>query len=83
SDPIEIPSVDVPTFVFEHARSRSIFGRDPNLTAIVDGHTNQSLSFSDLEKLSDQFASGLVNSLGLARGNVVALFLPNTIYYPV
>ncbi len=41
------------------------------------------LSFRDLDKLSMQFACYLQDSLGLTRGERVAIMLPNILQYPV
>jgi long-chain acyl-CoA synthetase len=41
------------------------------------------LSYSDLDKLSMKFACYLQHSLGLTRGERVAIMLPNILQYPV
>ena len=41
------------------------------------------LTYSDLDKLSMQFACYLQKSLGLQRGERVAIMLPNVLQYPV
>jgi long-chain acyl-CoA synthetase len=41
------------------------------------------LSFTDLDTLSGQFASFLTGELGLSRGDRVALQMPNLLQYPV
>jgi len=41
------------------------------------------LSFADLDRLSMQFACYLQHSLGLVRGERVAIMLPNVLQYPV
>ena len=41
------------------------------------------LSYADLDRLSEQFASYLQNSLGLTRGERVAIMLPNVLQYPI
>ena len=41
------------------------------------------LTYSDLDRLSMQFASYLQNSLGLVKGERVAIMLPNILQYPV
>jgi long-chain acyl-CoA synthetase len=47
----------------------------PNHTALI--FKGRTLSYSELEKLSDAFASGLVK-LGVKKGDRVALLLPNS-----
>ncbi|KAI8318164.1 4-coumarate-CoA ligase 2 [Martensiomyces pterosporus] len=78
---IDVPSLDLPTFLFEYAESKSCFGTNPGLLALADG--TQSLAYGELKDMATAFASGLVNNLALQRGDVVAVALPNTIYYPV
>lgn len=41
------------------------------------------LSFSDIDRLSRQFASYLTNVLGLKKGDRVAIQMPNCLAYPV
>jgi len=44
------------------------------------GHT---LSYADIDRLSEQFAAYLQNDLGLVEGDRVALMMPNLLQYPV
>jgi len=41
------------------------------------------MTYQDLDRLSNQFASYLQNTLGLTRGERVAIMLPNLLQYPV
>ena len=43
----------------------------------------RTLSFDDIDRLSRQFACYLVNELKLAKGDRVAIMLPNVLQYPV
>ena len=43
----------------------------------------KTMSFNELNKLSEDFASYLTNVLRLKKGNRVAIQLPNTLQYPV
>ncbi|KAJ2768200.1 hypothetical protein IWQ56_003032 [Coemansia nantahalensis] len=78
---LEIPDADIPTFYFEYAKQHSVYGRQPGRTAIVDGE--QSLTFAQLEHSTAAFASGLHHGLGFAPGDMLAVLLPNTAYFPV
>ncbi|KAJ2001486.1 hypothetical protein H4R26_004110 [Coemansia thaxteri] len=78
---LDIPNLDLPTFVFSHAKRFTVYGKDPKLVALVDGA--QSLSFAELEAQTEAFASGLYNKVGLRRGDILAAILPNTILYQV
>ncbi|MEZ4586539.1 MAG: 4-coumarate--CoA ligase family protein [Gemmatimonadales bacterium] len=49
--------------------------------AVIDGPTGRSISFAQVGRLARRLASGLV-ARGLAKGEVVALVLPNVIEYP-
>ncbi len=44
---------------------------------------DKSLSFSELGRLSEQFASYLQNYLGIEKGDKVALMMPNCLQYPI
>ncbi len=41
------------------------------------------LSYSDVDRLSADFASYLLNTLGLKKGDRVALMMPNVLQYPI
>ncbi|KAJ1915325.1 hypothetical protein H4219_004378 [Mycoemilia scoparia] len=79
---VDIPPLDIPTFIFSHAISNTEYGKNPSLTVMADGSSGESLSFEQLRNLSDAFASGLVNNLKMSKGDVLALFTPNSIEYP-
>ena len=61
--------------IFEHA-----VGKYGDKTAFIN--MGQSLTFKELAALSEQFASHLQNS-GLARGDAIAIMMPNLLQYPV
>jgi long-chain acyl-CoA synthetase len=42
-----------------------------------------SLSYDDMDRLSNQFASYLINDLKLKKGDRVAIMLPNVLQYPI
>jgi long-chain acyl-CoA synthetase len=52
-------------------------------TAVVPNGMNGSLSFAEVDSLSDAFAAYLREELGLAPGARVAVQLPNGLAYPV
>lgn len=52
-------------------------------TLVLPSGAEASLSFADIDVLSDAFAGYLVNHLGLRPGAVVAVQLPNSLHYPV
>lgn len=52
-------------------------------TCVVPNGMNGSLSFAQVDALSDAFAAYLRSTLGLARGDRVAVQLPNSLSYPV
>ena len=59
----------------------SAFTQFPNHPAFTcAGHT---LTFADVDRLSNQFASYLKNDLALQAGDRVAIQLPNILQYPV
>jgi long-chain acyl-CoA synthetase len=52
-------------------------------TCVVPNGMNGSLSFAQVDALSDAFAGYLRSTLGLVRGDRVAVQLPNSLSYPV
>ncbi|KAJ1899530.1 hypothetical protein LPJ66_002050 [Kickxella alabastrina] len=75
----ELPTQDLPSFVFEYADKYSLFGRNPELVALSEGSV--SLTFAELRQTASRFASGLINNLKLQRGDIILVLLPNTVYY--
>jgi long-chain acyl-CoA synthetase len=73
---IDINSFKSIVDVFEHAVSKF---RDRPALANMD----KILSYGDLDRLSEQFASYLQHRLQLAKGSRVAIMMPNVLQYPV
>ena len=65
-----------------HAASRQ-YAAQKAFTAVVPNGMNGSLSFRQVDELSDAFAAYLREELGLAEGTRVAVQLPNGLAYPV
>ncbi|KAJ2826553.1 hypothetical protein FBU31_003415 [Coemansia sp. 'formosensis'] len=79
---IDVPLNDLPTFFFRRMRQRTINPHDPRRPLLVDSDTPAlSLTIDELETLSTQLASGLYHAKGVRQGDMVAIVLPNTIYY--
>ena len=74
--PVEIPQVCITEFVLATAKDR------PDHPALIDGVTNQTLSFAQLEDKIRRLAGGLVKH-GFAKGDVLALLAPNSPDYAV
>ncbi|WP_371501975.1 AMP-binding protein [Kitasatospora sp. NBC_00374] len=53
-----------------------------DIPALVDGITGQSISYAELDAATRRTAAGLAEA-GVRKGDVVALYSPNTIVYPV
>ncbi|MGI8627359.1 MAG: 4-coumarate--CoA ligase family protein [Geodermatophilaceae bacterium] len=73
---VEIPDVSTTEYVLQAAT------RLPERPAVIDGLSGQSLMFAQLAGYVDRFAAALAER-GVVKGDVVAVFSPNTIYYPV
>ncbi|MEU9130454.1 4-coumarate--CoA ligase family protein [Kitasatospora sp. NPDC048540] len=54
----------------------------PDVPALVDGITGRSVSYAELDAATRRTAAGLAEA-GVRKGDVVALYSPNTIAYPV
>jgi acyl-CoA synthetase (AMP-forming)/AMP-acid ligase II len=75
-DDIDIPDVGLPEFLFS-----DLSGHEDSV-AVIDGPTGQQMTFGELAHGVDRFAAAL-GERGLGKGDVIALFAPNTPYYPV
>ena len=74
---------EVPTPPFRSVRDlfEQAFDKFPENAAYTNMGTT--LSYSELDRLSMQFACYLQSTLGLTRGERVAIMLPNILQYPV
>ncbi|MHC1561984.1 AMP-binding protein [Actinomycetospora sp. C-140] len=75
-DDIDVPDVGLPEFLFGD------LGDAAERVAIIDGPSGRRMTFGELAQAVDRFAAAL-GERGLGRGDVIALFAPNTPYYPV
>ena len=73
---VEIPALSVPDFVLAAGASR------PDSPALVDGLSGETITHGELAFYVDRMAAAL-SARGLRKGDVVAVFSPNTIWYPV
>ncbi len=73
---VEIPDLPVPSYVL--AASAEL-GDAP---ALVDGLSGETITHGQLVGYVDRFAAAL-HARGLGKGDVVAVFSPNTIWFPV
>ncbi len=74
---------EVPTPPFRSIRDlfEQAFEKYPENAAYTN--MGRTLSYAELDRLSMQFACYLQNTLGLTRGERVAIMLPNILQYPV
>jgi acyl-CoA synthetase (AMP-forming)/AMP-acid ligase II len=73
---VDIPDLSVPDFVLAAGKER------PDAPALVDGLSGETITHGELAGYVDRFAAAL-HEAGLRKGDVVAVFSPNTIWYPV
>jgi acyl-CoA synthetase (AMP-forming)/AMP-acid ligase II len=73
---VEIPALSVPEFVLAGAAERA------DRPALIDGMTGETMTHGQLAAHVDRLAAAL-QARGLRKGDVVAVFSPNTIWYPV
>ncbi|MGZ0149721.1 AMP-binding protein [Kribbella sp. WER1] len=74
--PVEVLDVPIHDAVLGRAQE---YGDRP---AMVDGVTGKTLSYAELDHLTRRVAAGLAE-LGVRHGDVIALYSPNSILYPV
>jgi len=73
---VEIPARPLAGFILETALARG--GR----AALIDAVTGRTIAFAELPRLVDRVAASL-SRLGLRKGDVCAIFSPNTLEYPI
>ena len=73
---VEIPEVSLHDFLFGD------FGDRADTPAFVDGGSGASITFAQLAGMVAKVAAAL-QERGIGDGDVVAIFSPNTPYYPV
>lgn len=59
------------------------YGDDPAFTVVLPNGAVKTLSFAELDALSDAFATFLSHSLGLSDGDVLAIKLPDGLAFPL
>ncbi len=73
-----VETLDVPIHDAVLGRAQE-YGERP---AMVDGVTGKEISYAQLDVMTRRVAAGLAE-LGIRRGDVIAIYSPNTILYPV
>jgi long-chain acyl-CoA synthetase len=82
SYPEGVPA-DVPAPEFQSVRDMIEFSLREFASRPAYSNMGTTLTFADLDRLSMRFACYLQQSLGLTRGERVAIMLPNVLQYPV
>ncbi|KAJ1663900.1 hypothetical protein IW140_004246 [Coemansia sp. RSA 1813] len=80
---VEIPNTNIPDFFFKHIRQHVEFVDESNPRPVLISGTSadEFLTVEQMEAMSKKFATGLYHSVGVRGGDVVAVILPNSIYY--
>ena len=73
---VEIPDLSVPEFVLAAGKER------PDAPALIDGLKGDVITHGQLAAYVDRVAANL-HARGLRKGDVVAVFCPNTPWFPV
>jgi acyl-CoA synthetase (AMP-forming)/AMP-acid ligase II len=73
---VEIPNLSVPEFVLAAGKDR------PEAPALIDGLKGDVITHGQLAAYVDRVAANL-HARGLRKGDVVAVFCPNTPWFPV
>jgi acyl-CoA synthetase (AMP-forming)/AMP-acid ligase II len=73
---VEIPDLSVPAYVLAAGKER------PAAPALIDGLKGDTITHGQLAAYVDRVAAAL-HARGLRKGDVVAVFCPNTPWYPV
>ncbi|KAI8646020.1 hypothetical protein BD408DRAFT_410991 [Parasitella parasitica] len=73
--PIPIPNIDIYSFLFQPNEFNTTRSADRPL--LIDGINGKSLTFNQVRKISGRLAVGWNGTVGLEKGDVVAVFAPN------
>ncbi len=81
-------TASMPALRFNHLadlarKSSARFANQPAFTTCMPNGMHGSLSYAEVDRLSDAFAAYLRETLGLAAGAHIALQTPNCLAYPV
>lgn len=71
------PALSMVPFLFRSAAAH------PDRLALVDADTGDALSFADLRSSVLSAAAGLSSLFGLRKGDVVLIFAPNSVHFPI
>lgn len=71
------PNLSMIPFLFRNSNSY------PDKTALIDADTNETLTFSQLKSSVAKVAHALVRQSGIKKGDVVLIFAPNSIHFPI
>ncbi|KAL8209963.1 hypothetical protein R6Q57_006695 [Mikania cordata] len=77
------PQITLPTDPFLDVVSRVFSHKHDGKTALIDAASGVSISYSELQPMVKLMANGLHHQLGVSKGDVVLILLPNSIYYPI
>ena len=70
---MDIPEIDIPTFLFETPRPEHC-SYPPNRPLFIDGKTQECLSLDQIHDQSRRFGQGLKDQWGWKRGDVLCIF---------
>ncbi|ORX68218.1 acetyl-CoA synthetase-like protein [Linderina pennispora] len=76
--PVEIPTVDIPTYFLSAAKAN---GAKLDTKAFIDIGAQATLTYGQLDYMHNRIASGLVNDFGISKGDIVMIFATNCILY--
>lgn len=65
------------------SKASAEYANQPAFTTILPNGTSGTITFAEVDRLSDQFAAYLRHELGLAKGDRVAIQAPNCLTYPI
>ncbi|OCT47273.1 4-coumarate--CoA ligase 2 [Cladophialophora carrionii] len=81
--PIEMPwHLPVWTWLFDSEYSPMRHHKPEDIKGFTNAVTKEHLSYIDLKTHSTHLSTALVKNYGLLQGQTVALFSPNTVWYP-
>jgi len=79
----ELPPLEYGSFGEIVTRASQTYATQPAFTVCLPTGTTGTLTYAEIDRLSDRFAAYLRFELGLAKGERVAIQAPNCLAYPI
>ena len=76
---IKTPVIEIPTIGIYQSIISNSNGIKEYKKILIDGITEEKLTYGELKRNSKRLAAGLIDKAGFKRGNVIAIVSPNRV----